>query len=178
MFLKYAVKTDSISFKCTGLDETDEYIAKVFNEFLQTISIEKSVFFYGYRLCEKEITEIMDTSTILAKADHLIYPYHTFLHLREARIRSNHLYQVCEASIYYFEDEVKWTDFLASSLNALSNDEIRKLIRKGKMGACFMSVDGGADFWFECNNAYEAQVLQLFDKLEKAGCEIEKVPRL
>ncbi len=41
MFLKYTVKTDGSSFKCTGLDETDEYIAEVFKEFLQNISIEK-----------------------------------------------------------------------------------------------------------------------------------------
>ena len=178
MFLKYTVKADSISFKCTGLEETDELIAKVFNEFLQNISIEKKNFFHGYRLCENEITEIMDIATVLEKADNLIYPYHTFLHLREARIRSNHLYRVCEATIYYFEDKVKWTDFLASSLNAVSNDEIKKLIRKGKLEACFMSVDGGADFWFECNKSYEGQVLQFFEKLANVGYEIKKVPRL
>lgn len=169
--LKYSVKSNIITVECAGLNETDYQIASVLNRFLLYISKDKNVFFHGYRLWNKEKTRIIEPSVIIEEAKDLVEPFHTYLHLKEANVKSNFFCDVCEATIYYFENSVRWTDFLASSKNV----EPQKLIEKGILSAYFTVGDYGADLWFGCSRVYEKQVLQLIEDMANLGYEIKRI---
>lgn len=173
MFLKYKLTYNTITFWCNGLDEKDDMFAAVFDKFLYDLSKEKNVFFYGYRLWEEE-QKLIDPPNILAEAKDLSAPYTIYWHLKEAKIKSKYFNDSCEAAIYYFEDKVKWEDFLATSYIK----KPIKLIEKGVLSAYFISGDHGADFWFGCNKKHEKRVLQLFETLANSGYKVQKVFRL
>lgn len=170
MLLKYTIKADTITFWCNGIDEKDNAITSILNKFFLDLSKEKKVFFHGYRLPDEDIPKLIEPSVILAKAEDLLNPFHIFLHLSNAKIKSNHFDYACETTIYYFENEVKWSDFLAASIV----NQPLKLIKKGILSAYFISGDQGADFWFGCNKTYEKRVLQLFECMSELGYEIQK----
>ncbi len=167
--LKYRTKANSIVFWCPGIEENNE-VTILLNDFLLDISKERKVFFHGYRLPHKDDREIIDPAVILAKAEILLDPFNTFFHLSDARIKINHFDCACEATIYYFDNKVEWSDFLATSVI----HKPIKLIEKGILSAHFTSNDHGADFWFECNKTYEKKVLQLFENMRNLGYEIKR----
>lgn len=173
MFLRYTIKADTITFWCSGVDENDTAAGALFNDFLFDISKERKVFFHGYRLADEDIPELIEPSVIIDKAKNVLNTFHTFLYLSDAKIKSNHLDYACEATIYYFENEVSWYDFLATSVI----DKPVKLVKKGILSAYFISGDQGADFWFGCNKAYEKRVLQLFECLSASGYKIKRVKK-
>ncbi len=174
MILKYNIKADYIEFWCTSVVDENNAVATLFNDFLFDISKERRVYFYAYRLpCEDE-HKMIDATVILAKTGILLDPFKTFFHLSDAKVNIERFDCACEAMMYYFKNEVKWSDFLASSV--ISRPE--ELIKKGILSACFSTTDQGADFWFECNKTYEKKVLQLFECLSNRGCEIEPSSRL
>lgn len=166
-FLKYNIENDSIVFWCTPVDGND--VATILlNDFLLDISKERKVFFHAYRL--PDAFKIIDPAVILAKAEVLLDPFNTFFHLSVAKVKSNCLEWASKSTIYYFEDQVEWLDFLATSVIA----QPKKLIKKRLLFAHFTTVDQGADLWFECNRNYEKKVFQLFESMSSLGWEIKR----
>jgi len=165
--LKYDIKAESIIFWCSGIDESKDATI-LFNNFLLDLSKGKEIFFHAYRLPDEY--EIIDENVIMSKAGILLDPFNTFFHLKEAKVKSNCFDNACEATIYYFDKRINWTDFLAtsSSINSV------QLIKEGLLFARFSCLDQGADFWFECNKNYKQKVLQLFDCMSSLGWEIER----
>ena len=90
------------------------------------------------------------------------------------KININYFDYACETMIYYFDNNIKWTDFLATSI---INQPIN-YIKNGTLLAYFASVDQGADYWFECSKDYEENVLKLLHELSVLGCRIEQVSHL
>ena len=80
----------------------------------------------------------------------------------------------CESMIYYFDNKVNWTDFLATSIIS----QPQKYIKEGILIAYFASVDQGADYWFECSKDYKENVLILLRTLTALGCRVKQVSHL
>ncbi len=170
MTLNYKIKSNLIVFWCSSAVDENTAAATLLNDFLLDISKEQKVYFYGYHLPDKDEQEIIDPAVILAKAEVLLEPTKTFYHLSEAKVKVERFDCAYEATIYYFKDEVEWSEFLATSVIARP----KKLIANGILSAHFSTTNQGADVWFESNKNYEQRVLQLFKDLSDLGCEIKQ----
>lgn len=134
----------------------------------------KKIFFHGYRLPEEYLSQIVDTKVILEKSEIINDPFNIFLRLSDAKININHFDCACESMIYYFDNKVNWTDFLATSIIS----QPQKYIKEGILIAYFASVDQGADYWFECSKDYKENVLILLRTLTALGCRVKQVSHL
>lgn len=172
--LEYQVKEKSIYFHCPGLCEEDcvnktkNTIGELFNAFLFGLSENRKVFFHGYRFFGEE-TKVVNPDIILEKAEIFLNPSHVFLELQSAKISSLDFYRACEADIYYFDNHVKWTDFLVSS----PIKHPIELVEKGILSALFSYGEFGGEFYFVCNKTYESKVLQLFADLSALGYKVK-----
>lgn len=170
----YRTNKKTISFWCGGGSDIDFVpVDAALSEFLHDFSKGKKVFFHGYGLPEEELPNVVSTDRIQEKAEMLLAPYHIFLNLSDAKVNTAHFHCAHSISVFYFDEKVKWVDFLPISA-VLS----RKNIEKGKLLACFDSVDHGADFLFECSRDYEDNMLTLFRTLSDLGCTVKQVRRL
>ncbi|WP_279002819.1 hypothetical protein, partial [Ruminococcus bicirculans (ex Wegman et al. 2014)] len=111
---------------------------------------------------------------ILEKSEIINDPFNIFLRLSDAKININHFDCACESMIYYFDNKVNWTDFLATSIIS----QPQKYIKEGILIAYFASVDQGADYWFECSKDYKENVLILLRTLTALGCRVKQVSHL
>ena len=59
---------------------------------------------------------MFDKLVVSNKAEIIHDPFNIFLKLSEAKINISHFDRACEAMVYYFDNKVKWTDFLATSI--------------------------------------------------------------
>lgn len=174
IWVQYRINKKTIAFWCGGGSDTDFVpVDAALSEFLHDFSKGKKAFLHGYRLEEEELPKIVDTGAVREKAEMLLAPYHIFLNLSDAKVNTHHFHSACEITIYYFDEKVRWMDFLPVSA-VLS----RKYIEKGMLLACFDSVDHGADFWFECSREYEESVFTLLRTLSDLGCVVKQVRRL
>lgn len=173
VFVKYRIDKDSIVFWTSDINENIS-AAKVLNEFLYDFSKGKKIFFHGYRLPEEYLSQIVDTKVILEKSEIINDPFNIFLRLSDAKININHFDCACESMIYYFDNKVNWTDFLATSIIS----QPQKYIKEGILIAYFASVDQGADYWFECSKDYKENVLILLRTLTALGCRVKQVTHL
>ena len=71
----------------------------------------KNIFFHGYRLPEEHLPKMVDTKAILEKSEIILDPFNILLHLSNAKININYFDYACETMIYYFDNNIKWTDF-------------------------------------------------------------------
>ena len=145
VFVKYRIDKDSIVFWTSDINENIS-AAKVLNEFLYDFS----------------------------KGKIINDPFNIFLRLSDAKININHFDCACESMIYYFDNKVNWTDFLATSIIS----QPQKYIKEGILIAYFASVDQGADYWFECSKDYKENVLILLRTLTALGCRVKQVSHL
>lgn len=173
VFIRYRIDKDSIVFWCSDISINNS-ATTVLNNFLYDFSLEKNIFFHGYRLPEEHLPKMVDTKAILEKSEIILDPFNILLHLSNAKININYFDYACETMIYYFDNNIKWTDFLATSI---INQPIN-YIKNGTLLAYFASVDQGADYWFECSKDYEENVLKLLHELSVLGCRIEQVSHL
>lgn len=173
VFIKYRIDKNSIVFWSSDISENIS-ATKVLNEFLYDFSKEKKIFFHGYRLPEEHLTQIVDTKVILEKSEVIHDPFNIFLRLSDAKININYFDCACEAMVYYFDNKVKWTDFLATSIIS----QPKNYIKKRTLLAYFASIDQGADYWFECSKDYEENVLILLRTLSVLGCRVKQVSHL
>lgn len=179
--LRYQIKANAIIVYCSGLDEDNQFnknnnaIGELLNDFLLELSEGRKVFCYAYRLSKEDEKELICPDVILEKVQTLIEPFNNaFFYLKSAKIRSTYCGRACNTDIYYFDNAVEWTDFLASSV-------IRcpiKLIDKGVLSAMFSSCDHGSDFWLICSKAYESKVMNLIDRMSDLGYEVKRSYRL
>ena len=173
VFIKYRIDNHSIVFWCSDIGKNSS-VTTALNKFLYDFSEKKNVFFHGYRLPEEYLPQLVDTKVILEKAEIIHDPFNIFLKLSDAKINIDHFDRACEAMVYYFDNKVKWTDFLATSII----DKPKNYIVKGTLSAYFASLDQGADFWFECSNDFEENVLILLRTLSELGCRVKQVSHL
>lgn len=171
-YLTYKIEDDLISFWCNPADG-NSMAATLFDDFLLDLSEGKKVFLYGYRLPDEEVHKIISCDAILTKAKVLLDPFKSFFHLSAAKVNSDCFDHASTTTIYYFNEDVEWTDFLATWAIL----KPKKFMKKGMLPAYFVSGDQGADFWFSCNRTYESKVFQLFEDLSKAGYEIKQSSR-
>lgn len=183
VWIDYRINKKTICFRCSDIGNVS--VATAINEFLQNLSKGKKVFLHGYRLEEEELPKMVETGKIPEKAEMLYDPSHVFLNISDAKINVHHLECACEAFVFYFDSKVKWTDFLASSyihrpkkyIKYIISD-ILNFIKEGILYAYFVSMDHGADFWFECSKEQEENVLTLLRTLADLGCIVKQVRRL
>lgn len=168
--LEYHIKKDSVFFTCPSAEDNAE-VAALINGLLLEMSKEHTVFFYGYRLPAGGVTQIIDPSAILDNAEMILDPFKTFFHLREARIRVEHSDNACESTVYFFEKEVRWPDFLATSVL----HDLAEFMKKGKLKAYFASTDQGADYRFECSRVYEEKLMGFFRSVAEAGYVVRRI---
>jgi hypothetical protein len=173
MILKYEIRADSIAFWCTGIDGNSAD-AILLNDFILDMSREKNVFFHSYRLPNQDVPKMIEQSVILKKAEVLQDPFNTYFQLSEAKVKISCFYWACETNIYYFDNKIEWSDFLAAA-------PIKKpieLIQKGMLSAHFTTVDQGADYWFESNTSYEKKIMRLLESMSDLGYKIKQQARL
>lgn len=173
VFIKYRIDNNSIVFWCSDISKNSS-VTIVLNKFLYDFSRNKNVFFHGYRLPEEHLPKLVDTKVILENAEIIHDPFNIFLKLSDAKININHFDCACEAMVYYFDNKVKWTDFLVTSII----NQPKNYIEKGTLLAYFASVDQGADYWFECIKDYEENVLILLRTISALGCRVKQVSHL
>ena len=171
MFLNYKIKANTITFWCTDIDVNEKTVAALLEDFFLDMSKERKIFLYGNQLSDGYTVKLLDPLVILKKAQSLTDPFQTFYYLSEAKIKSNYFQYASSVTIYYFENEVEWLDFLATSVI----EKPRKLIKKGILSARFSSVNHGTDFWFECNKVHEKRVLQLLEDISNLGYNVKRV---
>lgn len=183
VWIEYRIKKNTICFRCSDIGNIP--VATAINEFLQNLSKGKKVFLHGYRLEEEELPKMVETGASMEKAEMLYDPSHVFLDASDAKINIHHLEYACEAFVFYFDRKVKWTDFLASSYIHRPKKYIKYILRdlvnyikEGILSAYFVSMDHGADFWFECGKDQEENVLALLQTLSNLGCIVKQVRRL
>ena len=167
--LKYNIAADKIDVCYSGIEYNVE-TADAVNKFIFEISKGKNVFLYTYRLPDEDLSKLVDSSVVLNTAKDLLNPHNAFFQLKEAIVESKNFDCACEAVIYCFENNVSWTDFLASSVI----EKPMKCIEKGLLAAYFISGDQGADFWFGCNRIYESEALDLIEKLKNEDLKGKK----
>lgn len=172
--LKYCVKQDKIKFHCTGLSKNEIKTAGIFDNFLLDISKVNNVFLHTYRL--SDISDIVDPKTVISQANVLLDLYNSYFYLSEARVKSDSFANdtCCEVQFFFFNKDVKWEDFLVSSIFEAQN----KLFKSGLLSAVFYVNDHGADFVFEFNKTYLEKVFSFFDELNKLDWQIKKVKKL
>ena len=167
--LTYVIKRSSVCFWCSGVDENvDEDVSILLDNFLLDISKGYNIFLSAYRL--PDVYEVIDANVLMSKAETLLDPFHTFFHLDGAKVKSLSLNWGCEIKIYYFDQRVKWDDFLATS----GNIKPAALMKEGLLGARFSSLDHGAYFRFECTRKHETEVFQLMDGMQSLGWELKQ----
>ena len=54
---------------------------------------------------------MVDTKAILEKSEIILDPFNILLHLSNAKLNINYFDYACETMIYYFDNNIKWTDF-------------------------------------------------------------------
>lgn len=169
-YLRLAVDSEIVRFSCPGLDKNEMEPAALFDDFLLALSKEKNTFVHTYRL--SEISELVDESAIMSRADVLLDPYNSFFHISELKTKSADFGDdiICEAEFMFFDRKVKWDDFLASYRNINAN----KLIKNGLLSACFQVNDHGADFCFEAGISMLGIVQTLVTQLSELGWQILK----
>lgn len=172
--LYYCIKHDKVEFYCAGLNKNEKEVASIFDNFLLDISEANNVFLHTYRL--SDINDIVDSRTVIARADVLFDSYNSYFNLSEARVKSACFANdtCCEVQFLFFNKKVKWEDFLASSIFEMR----KKLFKSGLLSAIFYVNDHGADFVFECNKTYKEKVFNFFDELSKMDWQIKKVEKL
>ena len=172
--MKYMLKDDSVIFWCTGIEEDEDAVASLINGFLLDLSEKHKVFLHAYRLPYEDVFKLINPAAILERAEALLESSKaSYFHLKSAQVNSKYFAYATESIVYYFEDTVEWSDFLATRI-----DKPTKLIKEGLLSAYFASVDQGADFWFESNRVYEQEVLRLFEHLSNLGYIIRQSSHL
>lgn len=175
MWVHYRMNKKTIAFWCAGGSDTDRIpVDAELSKFLHDFSKGKKVFLNAFMLeDEKKLPKIVDTDSILEKAEMILDPMHIFLNLRDAKVDTNYFHCAYSISIYFFDEKVRWTDFLP-----VSTEISRKYIEKEMLLARFDSDDHGADFYFECCRDYEESVTALLRTLSDLGCIVKQVPHL
>ncbi|MDE6642101.1 MAG: hypothetical protein K2K63_16440 [Acetatifactor sp.] len=173
-YLRLAVDSKMVRFSCPGLDKNEIEHAALFDDFLLALSKEKNTFVHTYRL--SDISELVDESAIMSRADVLLEPYNSFFHLSELKTKSADFGDdiICEAEFMFFDKKVKWDDFLASYQNIKST----KLIKSGLLSACFYVMDHGADFCFEADISTLGIVQTLVTQLSELGWQIDHCKKI
>lgn len=173
-FLRLAVDSEIVRFSCPGLDKNEIEPAALFDALLLALSKGKNTFVHTYRL--SDISELVDESTVIARANVLLEPYNSFFHLSELKAKSADYGDdiICEAEFMFFDKKVKWEDFLVSYRNINSI----KLIKNGLLSACFYVMDHGADFCFEADISMLGIVQTLVTQLSELGWQIEHCKKL
>lgn len=168
-YLRLAVDSKIVRFSCPGLDKSEIEPAALFDDFLLDLSKGKNTFVHTYRL--SDISELVDESKVMLRADVLLEPYNSFFQLSELKTKSAGFGDdiICEAEFMFFDKKVKWDDFLASYQNIKST----KLIKSGLLSACFYVMDHGADFCFEADVSMLGVVQTLVTQLSELGWQID-----
>lgn len=172
--LHYCFEHDKIKFHCPGLSKNEKEVASIFDKFILDISKSNKVFLHTYRL--DDISDIVDPKIVISRANVLLDLYNSYFQLSEARVKSDCFANdtCCEVQFFFFNKDVKWEDFLASSIFEMR----KRLFKSGLLSAVFYVNDHGADFVFELNKTYSEKVFNLFDELNKLDWEIKKVKKL
>lgn len=174
-WLKYKKTSDYCILWCTH-DESIRASSDVLNEFLVEISTNNKVFIHTYRLPYEDVPKIINQSSVITKSQVLQDPFNTFFYLSEAKINSALLNNACEFIVYFFNRRVEWTEFLATS--PIPTLKYKKMIKDGLLSACFMSVDHGADIWFECSQELFGETFCLIKNMSNLGWKVKKSPLL
>lgn len=172
--LNYQIHKDSVLFICDGIDGNEKFrntaAADVINNLLLELSKGHAVFFAAYRLPDECVEEIFDAAVIIERAQVLLDPFHTFFHFREAKVNVANMFWAVEGTLYFFEEDVKWTDFLASS--EIEDSKLQKLLKSGKLHAYFQMYDHVSVYRCECGRAYEEGLRQFFEDMANAGYRV------
>ena len=78
VFIRYRIDKDSIVFWCSDISINNS-ATTVLNNFLYDFSIEKNIFFHGYRLPEEHLPKMVDTKAILEKSEIILDPFNICL---------------------------------------------------------------------------------------------------
>lgn len=179
VWMDYRTDKKTIELWCSDVGNAS--VAALLNLFLRDLSKGKQVFLRVHGLPNEDPAKTFDTGAILEKAQSLVDPLDVFFNVSGAGMDISRLDHACGTFVYYFDDKVKWADFLASSdahrLKELVKDA-KKYIKRGMLSAYFASMDQGADFRMECSKDCEENVLALLRELSGSGCIVRRVRRL
>lgn len=171
--LKYVIYKNYIFFVCDAVDGDEECknitAADLINGLLIELSKEHSVFYAADRLTKNaDVSMLLDTDVIIARATELFNPFYTCIHLSEAKIDITN--NDC-CTVYFFEKDVEWADFLVSF--EIGDLNLRKLIKRRKLCAYF-EIRDGSEYLFKCSRVYEKRLRQFFGDMANAGYEVSK----
>lgn len=163
--MKVFTDSDTIRFRCSGLEKNEIVYADLFDAFLLDLSKGENTYIHTYRLVN--ISKLIDESTIISQADVLLDPFQTFFHVSELKTKSVYFGDdnICEADFMFFDKKVKWGDFLASYRNM----DFIKLIKSGLLSAHFSVSDHGAGFEFEADIEKLSIVQNFIRQLSELG---------
>ena len=91
----------------------------------------------------------------------------------KAKVDIVNLFWAVESTIYFFDKDVKWTDFLASS--PIEESKRKKLVQNRKLCAYFQTFDN-SKYIFECSRDYENLLMKFVENMEGAGYEVSVRP--
>lgn len=167
-FLNVFTDSDTIRFRCSGLEKNEIEFADLFDAFLLELSKGENTFIHTFKL--SDISKLVDESTIISRADVLLNPDQAFFHVSELKTKSVYFGDdnICEANFMFFDKKVKWDDFLASYRDI----DYIKLIKRGLLSARFLVFDHGADFEFEADIGKRDIVQNFFRQLSELGWQI------
>lgn len=173
--LKYEIRSNSVIITCDAIDDKEKYkniaAADLVNNLLLELSKDHAVFFAAYRLSNANVKDIFDPMVILDQAEILLDPFHTFFHLCEAKIEVANTFWAAECALYFFEKNVKWTDFLASS--SIEDTKRAKLMKIGKLRGYFQVLDN-SEYLLECGRDYEDRLKIFAEDMEKTGYVVKR----
>lgn len=163
----YEINADVIRFLCTDFIHS-ESVMSLFLSFLIDSSKGKNVFFDAYRLSYEDIAMVVDPLEIIEQAKSTYRANHVCMHLKRANMRSQ-FFNLVEATIYYFNPSVKWTDFLMGSH---MNEKER--IKANRLASYLTIADHGSVCWFEGNLTCKKDVLDFLARIQDCGYKIER----